>query len=296
MKIYFLSATPCALFINDLYFGVTDKFERHAEITLSDGVYLRFCPENAQPNGFFLTENIRFQPPAGVRVYLLKNAIALYCETFPPNDHTLKIFSQQKIENTLATLFSQGELYLSLQTEKQSFIATLPPSFTGAKLTSHENLLFVETENMLAIYTKTAEKLFEEKILSYRVEKDTLYVRLPLFDSLSRIADCTYLLSETRCAKQSIEIQSPADAPPFDNVAYMFFESLLIGANYEDFLSDELVQEKEKLRLFLGDYEGVFLTEERDVCGLIVKKGERLYEARYYKIKTEKGKITEIEG
>ena len=59
MKIYFLSARPCALTLNDTYFGITDTFERFAEISLKDRTFVRFAPEGALPIGFFLTENIK---------------------------------------------------------------------------------------------------------------------------------------------------------------------------------------------------------------------------------------------
>lgn len=296
MKIYFLSSTPCALFVNGLYFGITDKFARHAEITLSDNVYLRFCPENAQPNGFFLTENIRFQSPAGVRVYLLKDAIALYCENFPPSDYTLQMHAQKRQGDMLATLFSQGNLYLSLQIGKDTFISALPPAFAHAKLNFYQELVFLETEKALAVYTQKCEKLFEEEILSYRLENNLLHVRLPLFDMHARVAECTYLLGKSSCEKQQVIIEEKPSDFSLKNVAYSFFESLLIGAHYEDMLSDELLNKKEDLRAFLGDFEGVIMTEEENTCGLIKQKGERLYEVQYYKILTEKGKITEIEG
>ena len=74
MKIYFLSSRPCALTLNDAYFGITDGFERFAEISLKDKLFVRFSPENAQPVSFFLTENIRFDPPTGCDIYLLKDA------------------------------------------------------------------------------------------------------------------------------------------------------------------------------------------------------------------------------
>ena len=93
MKIYFLSSRPCALTLNDAYFGLTDRFERFAELSLKDGIFVRFTPENAQPIGFFLNENIRFSPPVGCEVYLLTNAIAIYARDFPPTDFSLKLLN-----------------------------------------------------------------------------------------------------------------------------------------------------------------------------------------------------------
>ena len=96
MKIYFLSSRPCALTLNDAYFGLTDRFERFAEISLKDNVFVRFSPENAQPIGFFLNESVRHTPPVGCEVYLLPNALAIYAHDFPPHDLTLKIVTHLK--------------------------------------------------------------------------------------------------------------------------------------------------------------------------------------------------------
>jgi hypothetical protein len=60
MKIYFLSSKPCILTVNGAFFGTVNGFERFAEVSLKDNLFLCFTPENALPVNFFLTENIRF--------------------------------------------------------------------------------------------------------------------------------------------------------------------------------------------------------------------------------------------
>ena len=63
MKIYFLSSRPCALMLGGVFFGMTDTFERFAEIEPKDNVFAEFIPEGALPVGFFITEKLRFSPP-----------------------------------------------------------------------------------------------------------------------------------------------------------------------------------------------------------------------------------------
>ena len=75
---------------------------------------------------------------------------------------------------------------------------------------------------------------------------------------------------------------------------YAFFESVLIGANYTDFLTDELIDKANSLIDFLGDFVGILPTEQENVCGLIRKKAENLFEATYYTVKIESNKITDI--
>ena len=78
MKVYFLSSIPCALRINNAYFGTTNLFERFAELSLQDNLFVEFLPEGRQPLSFFLTENIRFSAPKGCEIYLLKDRFMSY--------------------------------------------------------------------------------------------------------------------------------------------------------------------------------------------------------------------------
>jgi hypothetical protein len=91
MKVYFLSSTPCALRVNNLFFGTTNLFERFAELSLKDGLFIEFVPEGRQAISFFLTEQIRFTPPKGCEVYLLKDGLAIYCINYSQSTHHIEI-------------------------------------------------------------------------------------------------------------------------------------------------------------------------------------------------------------
>lgn len=121
MKIYFLSSRPCALMLGGVFFGMTDTFERFAEIEPKDNVFAEFIPEGALPVGFFITEKLRFSPPEHCEVYILKDGIAVYASDFPPSDFSLKIVSQERFIDNLVTVFRQGALQLSLETSKGFF-------------------------------------------------------------------------------------------------------------------------------------------------------------------------------
>lgn len=300
MKIYFLSSQPCALTLNGVYFGLTDKFERFAEITLKDRVFASFAPEGALPLNFFITEELRFTPPDGCEVYLLKDGIAVYAKDFPPADHTLKILEQKRFSspNCLVTLFKQGVLQLSAEYDDSFFVATLPPSFIDCKPVFYGELLFLESKNRFAVYNKSGKCLLREEILAFSVGENTLHATLPLSDSLNRIAECTWELTDTECIRTQFVIrqESASDAPPDGLLAYAFFEGLLIGADVSGLLCDELASSTENLKEFLGEYESVILTDTPNVCGLVRQKRERLYEAAYFTVEIENGKITDVKS
>ena len=75
---------------------------------------------------------------------------------------------------------------------------------------------------------------------------------------------------------------------------YAFFESILIGADYASLLSDQLKEKAEHLKDFLGEFSGVVLTEKPNVCGLVRKKSERLFEVDEYAVEIENGKISDV--
>ena len=301
MKMYFLSSRPCILTVNDAYFGICDNFERFAEVVLTDRLFIRFIPENAQPIGFFLTEDIRFTPPDGVDVYLVKDGIALYAHSFAPLDNTLRPVSQVKTDGRVATLFFQGELHLSLQSDEGLFVATLPPTFADCEITFIGGVFLLKTATQVAIFNKKAERLLMESMRVCKVEDEKLYLEIPLCDRLGRTAESVYdlqngctrerfTLKQTRTQNGETEQEKIRD----ELLAYAFFESVLIDAEYTHFLSNELQPKAEDLRAFLGDFIDVTLTNNPYVCGLIRKKQERLFQVAYFSVKVENGKICDI--
>ena len=298
MKIYFLSSRPCVLSINGAYFGITDLFARTAELDLRDNLFAEFLPENAQPIRFFITENIRFSPPENCEVYLLPDGIAVYACDFAPTDLTFRLIKQERAGNCVATLYSQGHLYLSVQTDKNFFNAYLPPSFASASLVFYRDFILLATANELALFHQDGRRLLQEKAVSYTLEDGVLSARLPLLDSLGRYADCTWELGEKDCVQTSFVLrETSGETPPKMSdglLAYAFFESVLIGGNYADLLDDALRADAEKIRAFLGEFESVVVTDNPKRCGLVRRKGNRLFSVDYYEVTTKSGKIMEI--
>ncbi len=293
MRIYFLSSRPCALKVGGAFFGKIDDFERFADIQLSDHLFLEFIPENGLPLSFFLTEQIRFTPPDGCEVYVLENAIALYARDFPPTDPSLRPIVQIAEGDCLATVFTQGRVHLVIQTEKNFFTSYLPPSFCDCTLFFACNLLFLKSPSQLAVYTKLGEQVFLEKVLSHEIEGDVLRVRLPLSESLGRVADCSYSLTERGCQRTSYVLSQARSEQIDDLLPLAFFESILIGADYGEYLSEELLPEKEKIKGFLGEFLSVHpLPDGRFL--LVKKRGERLFEGEYYSVTCKDNKITDI--
>ena len=290
------------LSLNGVFYGVTDSFERFAEINLSDNIFVKFTPENAQPIGFFLTEEVLTSPPNNCEVFLLKDGIVIRACDFPPTDCALVPIAQQRFGETVVSVFRQGRIQLTLQSPDGFFTATLPPSFAVCTLSAHGGLFFVESKRHLAVYTGMGKCVLQEEVLSFSITETELNATLPLSDSLGRVADCTWKLSATGCHRTRFDLhqtrtctgETDTDKIRDELLPYAFFEKVLLGENYEALLSDGLRPKANSIVGFLGDFQAVSLTPDPYVCGLIREKSPRLYEVNYFTVKVEQGKIADI--
>ncbi len=298
MKIYFLSSMPCALFLNGAYFGLTDLFERFLDVQPKDGIFAEFIPENALPIRFFITENLRFSPPVGCEVYLLKDGIAVYAKDFPPKDVTLQVLSQVRQNGLLVTLFKQGRLQLSVEKNGELFLANLPIGCAPSGIEIYRSLILLKETERLTVFNSRAELLLCEKIISCQTDGDEITALLPLSDRLGRVAECTWKIENGSLTRTrfTVKQRQTSDEPPEGLIAYAFFESVLIGAEFSEFLNDELKEKAAELGEFLGDFIAVTLTEQENEIGLVYKKAERLYELRYFLVEIKDGKICDVIG
>ena len=301
MKIYFLSSRPCALMLGGVFFGMTDGFERFAEIEPKDNVFAEFIPEGALPVGFFITEKLRFSPPDHCEVYILKDGIAVFAKSFPPSDFSLKLVAQQRFRENLVTVFRQGDLQISIETSKGFFVAPLSPCFEPCKIFWEHGLFFVEGQGALAVFNAAGECVLNEKISEYRIENDVLSAVLPLSDSRGRFAECAWALTDDACFQTSFKVRQTDTGKDEETlrdelIPYAFFESVLIGADFSELLSDELKERAQHIKAFLGDFVSVVLTEQPNTCGLVRKKKERLFVVHYFTAEVKDGKLVDIIG
>ncbi len=291
MKVRFLSSVPCALTVGGKYYGVTDGFERFAEITLKDNLFACFSPQNALPLGVFLNENLFFAPPEGVYVCLLRDGAAVYARSFPPRLSETRIVAQERFVADLITVFFQGTLCISLETSAGFYISPLPLRYENATISKHGELYFVEGKNALCIFNARGKKLFDEEVLSYTADEATLKASVKLSGGAKRVLYGEWALAQNECYRISGKIEGTENS---GLIAYDFFENFRVGADVSAFLSHELTEKSEKLGAYLGEYAYAFPCENENECGVLRKKGERIYEADYYVTETSGGKITDF--
>lgn len=295
MRVYFLSEQPAALYVGGAYFGRVSNFERFAEISLQDGMPVRFDAQGMQPLQFFLGEDLLLSPPDGVDVYRLPSGIALYAHGYFSADTTLTPIAQKQDGERLATVYRQGNIQLAWNTAVGFFNAPLPPSFCECELSFEGEFLLVKSPSELAVFSGKGERILFERYLTAEWQEGELTLVVPLSDHLRRTASCRYRFSERGAELVSYQLQQ-GEGKLEGLLAYAFFESVRIGAEFTEFLCDELSASPTAIREFLGDFLYVLPTAEESECLLVYKKSERLFDVRKFTVTVENGKITDLAG
>lgn len=289
MRIVFLAERECSLTAGGVLLGMIDGFCRSAEICPSDGVFFEIAPrEDFLPVRFRLDEKFLLDPPPHIRLYFSEDAVAVYACEFVRADQSLRIVRQERIGGALLTLTVQGKVQLNLETEKGFFLVPLPDAFEDASFTAHGNHFLLKGADAFALVDRAGKILLlsEGRILS---EGEPLEGEIDFRDSRGHTARCTWqdgvLLScSIRAAREVTET----------TLALALFESVLIGADCGEYLSEPLREKADSLRDFLGDFLSVVLTDAPDVAGLVYRRKERIFDVRYFRIEQTEGKISNI--
>lgn len=299
MKVYFLSATPAALTVNGAYFGIADSFERFADVHLTDNLFVQFTPQGRLPISFFLNEDIRFTPPQGCEVYLLKDAMAIYAKNYPAIPTPLTPIWQKQAEGKTATLFRQGALQLCLQSQTHTAVCEIEDSFSTANGEFWGELFVLSTAERLAVYNQNAECLLCERMIEFHIEEDALNATLPLSSPLSLSARCRWEQAGETLQRVQFDLlqgKKEQENQPQALIAYAFLQSVLIGADFSVYLCEDLQKNAAKLRAFLGEFVAVVFTKEPLTFALIKKRAERLFYADYFSVTLNEQKVTDLQA
>ena len=89
--------------------------------------------------------------------------------------------------------------------------------------------------------------------------------------------------------------ENKQELPP-SLIGYAFFESVLIGADFKQFLCEELRKKADILTGFLGEFKHVLPTEKDNTCLLIYQKNDRLFQGKRFIVEIENGLITDLKN
>ena len=304
MRVYFLSYVPAILKLNGMYIGAIDGFERHIELDPKDRVFAEIVPdENLQGINFFLDEKFFRTPPPFCDLYLLEGDALIYIREYAEKDSKIEVLHQTRFCGNLITLFAQGALYLSVDGAEYS-LTPLPPSFKKYTAQSFwlagREVFAVSNGKHLIIVSDRGKIIFKSAADSFEFS-DTLKITAEFETCAQAQAECEYAYDG-----ESLHLLSATTRelrPPEPEIMHFaFFESVLTGANFEKYLSDELKEKANNLKSYLGEFVSVTVPPEKfymlhgDIraAGLVYPKSENLYEIKYFAVDLQNGKITNI--
>ena len=289
MRVYFLAERPAALFVGGAYFGRADSFARSAEVALTDGILLSFVPSgDFLPLQFTLGEDTLFSPPRGISLYRAENLLAVRAHGFLHADPALRVIWQTQLGGARLTLFRQGALQLTVQTQAGFRIAELPDYLQDCTAAVQPHGFLLQGERGFCDLSPEGEMriLSEGRILK---AEETLRAEVPLGGCLGHTALCEWkegkLLSCTLRAKRQAEGRS---------IALALLESARIGADCTPFLHPSLRGKAGELLAFLGSFEDVFLPKEADTVGIVCRLRERVYALRSFRVELRDGLVSNL--
>ena len=304
MRVYFLSSRQAILKLNGMYAGGVDFFERHIEIDPADRILAEIVPgDNFRPVSFFIDEKLIASPPPFLDLYHMESDILIYARSFAPYDNQMRVIFQTRFSNNLVTLFSQGERYLCAEGESYNFYP-LGGGFSSVeaaeKSIANFPVLALYSGGTLIIISQAGKMIFSGRVESAEFG-ESLKTRTN-FDTCAKIyAECEYSYDgeNLTLVKSASFEEVPADEKI---IHFAFFESFLLGADYEKYLSPALLPKAGELKSYLGGFAGVSVPTEKfyslhpdeRAAGLIYKKSQNLFEVKYFAVDLDGGKIDNI--
>lgn len=303
MRIYFLSNKPAALKLDGIYLGIIDKFERHIEVLGQFNILAEIVPDgNLQPLNFFIDENFFKNPPPFADVYLIEGDALIYFKNYEPKGK-INVIVQINFCGSLYTLFYQSGAYLSRDGEV-NFCTELEGDFSRGEFILQEvnniPLLILKGNKKIIIISQSGQIIFNDGAQSFCVNEKISVTQN--FSTCAKIkATSVYGYDGERLHKESCVINEGC-TPQDEILHFAFFESVLYGCDFKNYLCDELKNAATSLKNFLGNFTGVTVPTEKfylshgnmRAAGLIYPLRKNLFKVTYYCADVTDGKVTNI--
>lgn len=314
MRVHFSSSMPCALKLGGALVGFCGEAEKFADLPEGERVPVEFIPAdgNFMPITFIIDENFFKPPPHCCDVVRYGCGADICAARFSPRDAGLRVLNQSREGDVLATVFDSGGVRLSLES-KNNFAAQDLPRAANYEIATEqiggEQFLRVSCKigntTELFLFNKALECAFRDRVSDFSCG-EKLTVRLDFADvaghSATRIlrAEGGALIPETTQVRAS----NAVDPALLDEriLPFAFFQEIAVGGNFTAYLSEELAQKQDRIKEYLGDFVGVYLPKEifyltygkQNAAGLLYRRGDNVWDAKFFSVQSENGKITNI--
>jgi hypothetical protein len=281
MRVYFLSARPCALKINGEYLGETDGFERYVSLFPRERPFVEWLPQGGIPLSFFLTEDILSAPPQGIALYHARDFLVLYAMEAAPFDPLSLSASTPSV-----TVFSDG-LPRAIYRNR---VITLGEKFSVCNISEYGNLLLLRGVGAICA-------LFDGEILfngegegNFSPEAKELKITFPLHDFCGTQATCVWQIEEGKASLLKAEKRSGVWNVP---ILCRFLQDLLWGRE-SDLLAPELARSLPQLREYIGNYAAVFPSRAENQAFIACPLRQNVFTLKSFSADLSAGKISNL--
>lgn len=309
MYYYFCSEYLSAIKLNGIYYGtLTDNIK---SLRIDDCFPLvEVCPLVADENNvnFILDTSFLSCPVKNVCVTDLKGG---YLIKFIRRNlgSEFRVICQQKFSDCAATVFIENGLKISLETQNDFIVETLNLKVESAKVFRFDvdgkplvAITLNNIENTLIIYS-ICDKI--KKVFCRVVESFSTDNKLQTIEQFNDIAKHKIVTdwgfdNDLIVKNANVTVKNGFSPQTLNKniVPFAFCESFLLGAEWKDYLTGNVLENCDKLKGFLGEFIGVLPPPTfRDISevGLLYKESENLYKVEYFTFTLDGNKICGVQ-
>lgn len=309
MYFYFFCEYPAVIKFQGVIFGTIDNSVKFCNLS-EPYPFTEICPLAGGDNfNFYPDASFLNSPPQNVSITDLKGGYFIrFSKT--ENSSEFKILEQAKFRDATITAFTDNGCKVSLETKTGFFAETLPFSPVGAEFTRGEGVnsdlifaLFLSSDKkVLNVYdVKELSLLMSKQIDGFEISPSGFTTTENFKDIAKHTLVCGYqcdngILKEISRTVSSSE-NFDRDNLPDRLIPYAFIEEFWCGGDYAFYLAENVKENSDKLKGYLGDFLGITpppVFRNYKEIGLIRKIAERKYSVDYYIFDVDDGKITNI--
>jgi|GEM_PF-1926993 hypothetical protein len=310
-----MSAKSAALKLNGIFLGFIGNFEKFTDLSPADRIFAEILPESGDfyPLSCVLDENFFKAPPDFCDVYVFEGGAIVQVTAFPARARELKVLRQERMDDALLTLYSEGDLKLSVERQNKFALTVLPREFEDCELSSQKlggEVFFcasapADGETELIVFSGTPEKTFVSRVLEYSFT-DCLKTKIAYHDPAGHVAETEWAFSNGAFVmrRYSVTAQKTFDLAETNPalVPLLFFNEVLVRGDPSQYLGDALKPRAAELADYLGAFAGVSAPPElfdlqhpgKNAAGLVYPRSANLFEVRFFEVQMQGGLISNI--
>lgn len=308
MNLYFTSNYPVAIKLNGIYFS--SVYQDTLSVNVDKNAFVECCPlVNGEENvNFIFNDEFLSSPPNSLYLTDLKGGYLINLKR--QNKCGFSSIAKETFSDVIVNAFNENGVKLSIETPRDFYAEDLPFLVDGIKaqkgFISNNRLLFIQLfgeKKVLLVfsYENQIKKLFCREIDDFNLLNNGFETTENILDVLKHSLTIFYKLENDEIVESSRQVnkKKQVDLSSINEnlIPYLFLEEYLVCGDIEPYLHKDILDKKDILKEYLGDFFGVCpppLFREQNQVGLVYLKSQNLFEVKYATFFISQKKITNL--